>query len=160
MPKKKRRDDAAIRSLRGVRMMIEEVRRNFSQDLAPMPDRPLVREQEKMAQKSGTPAQFADKVTQAIGEISIDEARTAIRKYLKEWNSLAQFKGKAKSNEEAVRMAEAKFGKKSTSRSDGTLYRFQKSSVMKFRWISKPEMIHAPGLPTVTLPGEFLFEPA
>lgn len=160
MSKKKRRDDAAIRSLRGMKTMIEAARRKFSQDLAPMPDRPLVREQEKMAQKSGTPAQFAGRVTQAIGEISIDEARTAIQKYLKEWNSLAQFKGKAKSDEEAVRMAEAKFGKKSTSTSGGTYYRFQESSVMKLRWISKPEMIHAPGLPTVTLPGEFLFEPA
>lgn len=46
---------------------------------------PLTDAQVRLKRKHGTPKQFADAVFNAVGDISIAEARAAIDKYNKEW---------------------------------------------------------------------------
>jgi len=51
-----------------------------------LPDNePLTEKQARLKKKRGTPKEFADAVFNAVGEISIAEARTAIDKYNAEW---------------------------------------------------------------------------
>jgi len=50
-------------------------------DLIPLSDR-----QEELRAKHGLPTEFAEACYAALGEISIDEAREAIRKYSREFN--------------------------------------------------------------------------
>lgn len=52
-----------------------------------MPDKAITEGQKALAAKHGTPLMFARDVIQAIGEISLDEARAAIQKYAREWRA-------------------------------------------------------------------------
>jgi hypothetical protein len=42
---------------------------------------------EQMTERHGTPAAFARAVRAAIGEISIDEAEVAVRRYYDDWGA-------------------------------------------------------------------------
>lgn len=53
----------------------------------------LTPQQRKLAKKHGTPAEFAQAVYKCVpGDISMDEARTAIEKYGKEWKAAGKRK--------------------------------------------------------------------
>ena len=54
-----------------------------------LPDVPRTEGQRALAAKHGTPRQFARACADALGEISIEEADDAVRKYLAEWNACA-----------------------------------------------------------------------
>lgn len=49
----------------------------------------LSEQQKRLAERSGTPAQFARAVWNALGEISVDEAEAAIHAYRREWKNAA-----------------------------------------------------------------------
>lgn len=51
--------------------------------------RPLSIKQKALAIKHGFPAEFKNAVYRALGEISLEEAEEAIRKYQEEWDAAA-----------------------------------------------------------------------
>lgn len=53
------------------------------------PDNKFNQSQRKLIEKHGTPTEFAIAVWSMIGEISVDEAQAAVRKYDEEFNKLS-----------------------------------------------------------------------
>lgn len=47
---------------------------------------PVTDAQRRLLRKHGTPKQFAEAVFNALGEVSLAEARTAVEAYCKEWS--------------------------------------------------------------------------
>ena len=67
--------------------------------------------------------------------------------------------GRSVSREDAISQAEARFGKRTGGSSDHQYHTFQKSEgELRFRWTNKPDFAHHPTLPSITLPGDFVFE--
>ena len=62
-----------------------ETRRCFSRRFCLLPMKAKNAAQRALMAKHGSPFVFAQACTKALGEISVDEAETAIAKYLKEW---------------------------------------------------------------------------
>lgn len=51
----------------------------------------MTRKQAALMKKHGTPAEFAQAVYRCVpGDISMDEARTAVEKYSREWDKAGQ----------------------------------------------------------------------
>lgn len=69
------------------REMVNDARASLADLPNGLPDSPFTDGQYRLAARSGTPKTFARNIIQLVGEISPIEARTAVARYLEEWNA-------------------------------------------------------------------------
>lgn len=65
--------------------MVNEGRREFGRQYWNLPMNANNDARRSLMQKHGSPFAFAKACANALGEISVDEAKAAIAKYLKQW---------------------------------------------------------------------------
>jgi hypothetical protein len=70
-----------------LRAMIEETRASLEPLIMEQPDKAKNPHQKKLQKQHGTPREFARACVAAIGDISVDEAKVGIARYLKIWHT-------------------------------------------------------------------------
>lgn len=70
-----------------LKRMVEQARSTMLNTTTDLPYRATTKGQRRLLRKHGSPRAFARGVTEAIGEISVDEAEAAILKYKTEWEA-------------------------------------------------------------------------
>jgi hypothetical protein len=67
--------------------MVANARASLADLPSGLPDEPTTEGQAALAAKHGTPQAFAKSLIQVVGEISPNEARRAVARYLEQWNA-------------------------------------------------------------------------
>lgn len=70
-----------------LRRKVEQARVNMLATTTDLPYRATTKGQRRLLRKHGSPRAFARSCTEALGDISIDEATAAILKYKTEWEA-------------------------------------------------------------------------